>query len=333
MRYLLAMKSTPARALRAFPVRTAAGTARAALALVMLCALGLGAGCTGRNATGDAPAAWERHLRGDAVVALGEVHDNPLQHRRRLAVLRRAIAAGWRPAIAMEQFDTDRQADLDRARAADTGADPVARADRLIAAAAPAKGGWDWALYRDVVALALQYDLPLLAANLPRADASKLVHADARTVFGAQRSAELRLDRPTPESVQSAQEQEIANGHCGALPASILPGMARAQFARDAVMAEVLRTHAARGVVLLAGNGHVRRDLGVPRWLDGALAARVFAVGFVESDGDSAVDAPVGAPGPAGAFDAVVVAPAAERGDPCEGFKPPPGPAHTTASR
>ena len=36
--------------------------------------------------------------------------------RLRLGVLRRAFAAGWRPAIAMEQFDRERQADMDRAR-------------------------------------------------------------------------------------------------------------------------------------------------------------------------------------------------------------------------
>ena len=52
-----------------------------------------------------------------SVVLLGEVHDNAVQHRLRLEVLRRAFAAGWRPAIAMEQFDRERQGDIDRARA------------------------------------------------------------------------------------------------------------------------------------------------------------------------------------------------------------------------
>jgi len=45
------------------------------------------------------------------------VHDNAALHRDRLDVLRRAVAhAGWRPAIAMEQFDIDRQPDIERAR-------------------------------------------------------------------------------------------------------------------------------------------------------------------------------------------------------------------------
>ncbi len=72
--------------------------------------------------------------------------------------------------------------------------------------------------------------------------------------------------------------------------------MAQAQFARDAVMADVLRRHSQRGAVLLAGNGHVRRDLGVPRWL-GAEPARVFTLGLVEQ-GDTQT--------PPGAFDATL---------------------------
>jgi uncharacterized iron-regulated protein len=37
------------------------------------------------------------------------------------------------------------------------------------------------------------------------------------------------------------------------------------------------------GVVLIAGNDHVRRDIGVPRWLDASLQGRVEVVGQVES--------------------------------------------------
>ena len=87
--------------------------------------------------------------------------------------------------------------------------------------------------------------------------------------------------------------------------------MTRAQFARDAVMAQVLRKHAARGAVLLAGNGHVRRDIGVPRWLSAMPIERQLAVGFVEDD-DPVVE---------GRFDAVVVTARAERKDPCNGLR------------
>src|SRR6267378_5864475 len=62
------------------------------------------------------PEAWENRLQDDSVVMLGEVHDNAMQHRLRLEILRRAFAAGWRPAIVMEQFDHEHQAEIDRAR-------------------------------------------------------------------------------------------------------------------------------------------------------------------------------------------------------------------------
>ena len=251
---------------------------------------------------GPAPA-WPSRLSGDAVVLLGEVHDNAALHRQRLAVLRRAFDAGWRPAIVMEQFDLDRQCDLDRARRM-AGAAPA----DLVAAAAPAKAGWDWQFYEPVLALVIALDLPLYAGNLSRADAGRLVRESPDAVFGPSRATALGLDRPIDPAVQAAQQREIEAGHCGALPASVVPGMARAQLARDAAMAAVLREHADHGVALIAGNGHVRRDIGVPRWLGSAGPG--FSVGFLETGGGLEADA----------FDAVVYAAPAEREDPCAAF-------------
>ena len=255
---------------------------------------------------GSGPFPWEDRLRGDAIVLLGEVHDNPVQHRRRLEVLRRAFEAGWRPAIAMEQLDREHQVDIERARM-----ERPLDADYLIGKAATEHGnsinGWNWEYYRPYVALALQYGVPLLAANLSRADAQKLVELGYSAVFDDSMEHRLGLDRQRP-ALQSVQENEIDVGHCHALPRELLPAMARAQLARDAVMAGVLREHGAQGVVLLAGDGHARRDMGVPMWFDPTMLARVFAVGFLER-GDPAP--------PASAFDAVVITDAAPRPDPC----------------
>ena len=254
---------------------------------------------------------WDDRLRGDALVLLGEVHDNAQQHQLRLATLQRAFASGWRPAIAMEQFDREHQADIDRARRERPG-----DARHLIDAAAPsanrAGGGWNWAFYRPFVELALRYDVPLIAANLSNADTSRIVRGGYPAVFSAAEIAALGLDIPVAPEVQAAQEREIDIGHCHALPRSMWPRMAQAQFARDAVMADALRRGARGGsAVLLAGNGHVRRDIGVPRWL-GDAKARSFAVGYLEITDDST---------PVAAFDAVVRTAVAERADPCAEFK------------
>ena len=276
------------------------------LALAMLAtSLGLGA-CT----TSTPRAEWQERLRGDTVALLGEVHDNAVQHRLRLAILERAIDAGWRPAIVMEQFDRERQADIDRARR-----ERPLDAQHVIDLAGAS--GWNWDLYRPVVELALRRGLPLVAGDLSNADTTKIVRGGLSAVFDVATAAALGLDRPIDPEWQSAQEQEIDAGHCHALPASLWPRMARAQLARDAVLARAVLDHAEGGVVLLAGNGHVRHDIGVPRWL--ALApGRVLAIGFLE-DGDQST--------PVAAFDAVVRTAAAERSDPCLAFErrvPPP---------
>jgi len=269
-----------------------------ALLLAILCSA-----CTATARRSD----WESRLRGNAVVMLGEVHDNAEQHRLRLELLRRAFASGWRPAIAMEQFDREHQVDIDRARR-----EKPTDAQHLIDVAAPSSGhsvgGWDWDLYRPFVALALEYDVPLIAANLSSSDAAKVVHGGYSAVFDATAMATLGLNRRIAPNWEAAEEREIDAGHCYSLPQDMVSAMTRAQFARDAVMAAALRDYAARGVVLLAGNGHVRRDIGVSRWLGSALQAQIFTVGYLEGREPSALTV---------AFDVVVHTRRLSRPRPC----------------
>ena len=282
-------------ATRRLPVQLCAA---ALLSLLAACAL-----ITPRSA-------WEDRLTGNNAILLGEVHDNAEQHRQRLQVLQRALAAGWRPAIAMEQFDRERQADIERARR-----EQPRNAQHLIdlAGNTPSGGarGWNWAFYRPYVELALEYDLPLIAANVSTADAGKIVRSGFAAAFSDAEIKALQLDRSIPLQLQTAHEQEIDAGHCHALPAAMWPGMARAQFARDAWMAKILREHAGRGIVLLAGNGHVRADLGVPQWLTATERARLFSVGYLEADDTRTLDR---------AFDVIVRTATAPRADPCSGF-------------
>lgn len=264
--------------------------------------LGAASGCA---VTRGAAFEWEARLTGPARVLLGEVHDNPEHHRLRAAALGRAIEAGWQPTIVMEQFDLDRQADIDRARR-----ERPDDAQHVIDQAGA--GGWPWRDYRVFVDLALRHRLPLLAGNLSRATANRLAREDYASVLGAERVASWQL-QPPPDGVwQAAQEREIDLGHCGMLPQRLWSGLARGQFARDAAMAHLLARHASRGVVLLAGNGHVRRDLGVPRWLLRQGAPAALVVGFVERGSPGEVD---------GRYDAVVVTAPARRPDPCEGMR------------
>jgi len=280
-------------------------------------AAAVSAGGAGPTATLPAdPEALAQAMRTMPVVLLGEVHDNASQHALRAAALARLVAGGARPAIAFEQLDRERQADVDRARR-----ERPRDADWLIAQASGPRSGWDWPLYRPFVQLALDHDLPIVAANLSRADASRVVREGFGAVFDADARARLGLDT-LPPALLAAHEREVADGHCGLMPERMLAPMARAQIARDAVLAASIEPFAVRGVVLLTGNGHARRDLGVPRWLSDAARARTLSIGLLERTAE-------GAPWPDGAFDARVTTAAASRDDPCESLRGRPGPAPT----
>ncbi len=254
---------------------------------------------------------WETRLNGNAIVLLGENHDNAEHHRLRLEVLHRAFASGWRPAIAMEQFDHERQVEMDRARQQQPRS-----AQHVIDSASPPAGvrggNWHWAYYRPFIKLAIEYGVPLIAANLSTADTVKVVRGGYAAVFDAETITLLGLSTAVPAELQSAQQREMDDGHCNAMPPSALPGMVRGQLARDALMASVLARHASRGVVLIAGNSHVRRDIGVPRWLSPALRERTLTVGYLEPGAPAALDA---------SFDAVLRTAASGRSDPCVAFK------------
>jgi len=209
------------------------------------------------------------------VLLLGEVHDNGQGHKQRFEELKRRVEAGWRPVIAMEQFDRDKQPQLDSAQKGCLDAGCLIKV---------MKGpGWDWQLYYPLIQLALDNHLPLIAANLSRSEASRVVRDGVASSFDAGTVSAYKLDRPLPIELRKAQEREIREGHCDMLPDMMVPGMVDAQVARDIWMAKLIREQQPRDVVLIAGNGHVRKDIGVPRWLN-AVEPRltVRSIGYVE---------------------------------------------------
>ena len=257
-----------------------------------------------------AAAALEQQLTRPRFVLLGEVHDSPELHRLRHDLLAGAIRDGRRGAIAMEQFDREHQPALERAQG---GPPPTPDA---LKAAGRVPEGWTWSFYEPIVRLALDHRLPIVAANLSRSDAFRLSTDGAAAVLGAAAVSGLHLDKPLPDTGRRRLEQVIDEGHCGEAPREILPGMVAAQRARDAVMAQALQAHAP--AVLLAGNGHVRRDFGVPLYLaQYPQGDDVRVIGFIETD--SAKPEPtdyVSADSPE--YDYIVFAPPTTRPDPCK---------------
>jgi uncharacterized iron-regulated protein len=99
----------------------------------------------------------------------------------------------------------------------------------------------------------------------------------------------------------------------------VAPALALAQRARDAALA--LAIEGAPGATLLiAGNGHVRRDLGVPLYLPSGSS--VLSVGFLETrPAESDPRAYAEGAGGMATYDYVWFTAPQARTDPCEALK------------
>jgi uncharacterized iron-regulated protein len=126
------------------------------------------------------------------------------------------------------------------------------------------QSGWPWPAYGPVVMAAVRSGAPVIGGNLPRAQ-----------MRGAMGNA--GLDGLVGEAVLQRQRDGIRDSHCGLLPEGQIVPMTRIQLARDQAMARTAAQAVIPGktVVLVAGNGHVRSDLGVPLHLPPNLGHKV----------------------------------------------------------
>lgn len=234
------------------------------------------------------------------VVIAGEVHDNPAHH-----ALQAALVAHVQPRAIVFEMLTAVQADQVTPQ---NRADP----DALAAALDWANSGWpDFAMYHPIFTAAP--DAAIYGAAVPRDAARAAMQTGIAAHFGADAAA-YGLITPLPSDVQAAQEDLQQQAHCNAMPPEMLPVMVELQRLRDAVLARAtLKALDDTGgpVVIITGNGHARRDVGVPAYLARLRPdLEVLTIGQQE-DG-------AGAPG---GFDILLSSPAVDRPDPCAVFR------------
>jgi len=249
---------------------------------------------------------------------LGEIHDDPAHHALRARLIGEIAATGARPAVVLEQFDIAYDEALRGAQQAGGDAEQVADAGRLD------RRGWEWPLHEPIVAQALALHLPLRAGNLPRAPDARAGALVAEP--GAMARERLAKAHWTGEQ-ENALRENIAEGHCGALPSTVVPKLAAAQRERDAAMAQAFVDAATSdGAILIAGNGHVRADLGVPVYLHAPglrdANARTVSVGFIEVAPAARAGDPRALAAEHPGFDYLWLTAPVTRDDPCETFTP-----------
>lgn len=267
------------------------------------------------------PAALFDALAEARVVVLGEKHDNPDHHALQAQAIDALVARGHKPAVVFEMIERGQQAALDDARA-----QSPEDVDAIATALDWERSGWPaWSLYRPVFESAVRHGLPIVAGSLDRA----VVMDVARRGTAALPSSfvtEHRLTEPSADASPDALREAMRQAHCSMLPESMLDTMVLVQRARDAMLAS--RAHAALeragSVVVIAGNGHARKDRGVPRYLERAygVATRVLALLEVRPDvHDVQGLAPEDAGGGALPYDYVWLTPRVSDEDPCAALR------------
>ncbi|RYF27772.1 MAG: hypothetical protein EOO33_03235 [Comamonadaceae bacterium] len=189
------------------------------------------------------------------VLLIGEQHDAPDHQRLQRQAVQALAERHQLAALVMEMADAGRSTD---------GLPRQASPGQVQQALAWQDNAWPWERYAPVVMAAVQAGVPVLGGNLPRP-----------AMRDAMRDS--RWDAHLPGDALRRQYQALRDGHCGLLPESQIPGMARIQIARDASMARVAAAaqQPGRVVVLVAGSGHVVRSLGIPTHWPKAFRSKV----------------------------------------------------------
>lgn len=227
------------------------------------------------------------------IVIVGETHDNPDHH----ALQAQIVAAIESTSLVVEMLTPDEVSELE--------------ADKQGFSAAWEDAGWpDYAMYLPIF---MALDGPIYGAAVTR-EVAKASYSDGVAAHFDGDTALFGLDMPLPKEQQDQRLELQFSAHCEAIPRIALGGMIEVQRLRDATLArEALQALKDNGapVVVITGNGHARRDWGVPAMLEKARPdLRSISIGQAES----------GVP-PEGGFDFIYDAPRVDRPDPCAAFE------------
>jgi uncharacterized iron-regulated protein len=203
-------------------------------------------------------------LQTPQLLLLGEQHDAPEHQLLERETVTYLLRQGQLGALALEMAERGTST---------TALLPHATETQVQQALNWNEAGWPWASYGPTVMLAVREGVPVLGANLPRTQQRNAMNNEA-------------IDALLTNAALLQQQQRIETSHCGMLAPMQLRPMTRIQIARDQAMAQTLvdsllalspsasnptPSNTKPLVLLLAGEGHVQRELGVPLHLPPTL--------------------------------------------------------------
>lgn len=182
---------------------------------------------------------------------LGEQHDNLKHHQAHFWLLQQLQQKRPQGSVLMEMLSVDQQPLIAKLTPEQTACD-------CLPAQLNWKKSWNWAFYGEIVKTVLQQRTPLVATNLTADEVQTLM-------LGAE---PLNGNRSTAPQVQQAIAELITQSHGFDDSASgqnqeLIRKMVQVQQFRDRRMAEKVATSPTPSL-LIAGNHHINRRLGVP---------------------------------------------------------------------
>jgi uncharacterized iron-regulated protein len=243
-------------------------------------------------------------------VLLGETHDN-LEHHENQARFMAAMAdAGRSAAVSFEMID-DRQGEILQGR-------DIKSAQYLINLLLHVQTGWDYqTYYREVFDAVIQAGFAIKPANIERTRLVVMMHQQHELPLRIQ---QILSATPLTKEMETGLLDEIVASHCGMLDAKSASPMINGQRIRDAGMTASLLDNGVDVKILIAGNGHVRKDRGVPLYLrqqdPGAGIASLYML-EVEQDHNEITDYEAHWDNNVLPYDYVWFTSQADREDPC----------------
>lgn len=193
-------------------------------------------------------------VRASPFALLGEQHDQSTHHQRRGVLIQRLRGSG--AVIVAEHLPR-------------TGA--VVPLQGALLPALQAGGfrpqAWEWPVHQPLFEAIATSGLPLRGGDLTMEELRSLLRPGGAVPATLEALQARVVAAPLPADVQAVLDADLQDAHGGTLPAARLVLMRAAQRARDASMLTALQDSGGRPAVLVAGNGHVRGDYGVPQLL------------------------------------------------------------------
>lgn len=215
---------------------------------------------------------WIDALQSYDVILIGEKHDDVRHHQAQLALLQALHRHRAIRAVALEMLPSSKQAafiQAQRTAQEQLRRDPATDAN-VIKAGLEWPASWDWAQYRSLVMWMLREQIPMIGANLDQTELA-IIAKGAQPLKGRVSTA--------PE-VHEALSQLVSGHHLES--DTPVQALVQAQQFKDRRMAESLFRNA-KPVVLLAGNVHVNKKLGVPLHLQDYGQRKVVSIMLVSS--------------------------------------------------